>query len=88
MSRNEWHLTGGSDSCSSSQTKPKETVTRLQQYISENVLIPLHSSNPFSTLETLSSNVRTYFQNEDVVSRSFGSSAKSPSDKSLREVIL
>nr|CUU00263.1 hypothetical transcript [Hymenolepis microstoma] len=79
--RNERHLIAFSNSCSPSQTKPKETVLRLKQYISDNVLTPLHSSDPLSTLGTLSANVRAYFQNEDLVSRSFGSSAKSTYDK-------
>ncbi|VDM23405.1 unnamed protein product [Hydatigera taeniaeformis] len=72
---------GGSENCSSSQARSRDAVKRLQQYVSENVLMPLHSSTPFSTLGALSANVRAYFQNEDVSSRTFGSSTKNLSNK-------
>nr|CDS15312.1 hypothetical protein EgrG_000771000 [Echinococcus granulosus] len=72
---------GGSGNRSSSQTRSRDAVNRLQQYFSENVLIPLHNSTPFSTLETLSANVRAYFHTENIVSRPFGSSTKDLSNK-------
>lgn len=79
--RKELHINRSSDDYPSFRAKSKETVIRLQQYISENVFTPLHSSNPFSTFETFSANLRAYFQNEGNVVHSFGSSTKSSTDK-------
>ncbi|VDD79921.1 unnamed protein product [Mesocestoides corti] len=55
--------------------RPKEVINRFHQYFSENVFTRFHSSATFSALGTLSTNVRAFFQHEDVVSRPVGPSA-------------